>query len=367
MSDFYSTPNFASGRIHGFPDPNDPFARAAYRTRRSVMPPQGRADDGAFDAFVRGMYFDNSEEHPLASTLGNVASPIPGGAVRGVVAAAKAAPRVTAALGGLGLSGVLSSETADAKLTRKQQRELEAKQAALSAEADAKRQQGIDAARIRQEELESKARFEDERAQRLAAEARAEETRRQALPFRERNPELAQNMAYGGMAAGAAVPYIYRLAKMAKLNNFYKKWENAAARTQEAGLEGNKTAGRFFSEQADAFAKQAPAMEAKASKGVNSTRVVAGGLPFEGGALPEQIDWFSGSPEAKAAASHAMNPITDPHRYLGAAAQGFTFSGLGSKLPVFERVSPAAQSMGVVKAERAMRKVNGAAKKKKGE
>jgi hypothetical protein len=168
------------------------------------------------------------------------------------------------------------------------------------------------------------------------------------------------------MAAGAAVPYIYRLAKTGLLNRFYKQWENAATKARDAGIGGDKIRSRFFSEQADAFGKRAPAAEAAATKGVPSARVVAGGLPFEGGALPEQVDWFSGSPQAKEAASHAMNPITDPHRYMGAALQGFTFSGLGSKLPVYQRTSPAAMSEGVVKAERAMRKL-GVAKKKKGE
>jgi hypothetical protein len=361
MSDFYSTPNFASGRIHGFPDPNDPWARAAYRTRRSVMPSQGRVDDGAFDAFVRGMYFDNDEEHPLASTLGNVASPIPGGAVRGVVAAAKAAPKATAALGGLGLSGLLSSETADAKLTRKQQRELEMQQASLTAQAEAKRRQGQDEARIRMEELETKARLEDERAARMAADQRAEAKRVAELPFRERNPELAQSMAYGGMAAATAMPYAYRLAKAAKLNSFYSKWADTAKRAEEAAMSGNQGAAKLLSAELAGLAKQAPKAEAAAQKGVRTAQTVGGLLPFEGAGLPEQIDLFSGSDAAR---ERAVHEFSDPHRYAGAALQGLTFSGLGAKLPTFERNSPSGVSEGVMKTVRAQRAL---AKRKKGE
>lgn len=264
------------------------------------------------------------------------------------------APKAVA--GGLGiLGGILGSTDAaeSQRMTRAQQRQLASDAARMKMETEQLRQRGLNEAATKQAVLESQNRIEMERAATERAAKIAEERRLAEAPFRERYPALSNYISGAGIAAASLLPYGSRFAKALQNNAAARAWQNTADKAEKALLKGNAKEARIYVNQLAAFNKAASAPKQNGLKeaitGPTATWTAGALSPLEVSMLPEQIDFISGSPEAK---NRALDQLLDWHRFPAALLQGATFATMGSKIPVPVRQSPKAQSEGMVRSFR---------------
>lgn len=312
---------------------------------------------GANDALREG-----DDARASANAL-SAAAPLAGPLVRGAMAAA---PRTTAAVGGA-LAATMTPSDAAPRLTRDQQRELEARRQAAEIqrqadEAAARTRAATDMERARQE-----AEFQRQRATQDAELQREMEAKRQSdavaadaaardrdarRPFRERFPDLAASLPFAGAATAFAFPALVKVGKTIANNRAIGRWDRAADAAAEALPGASKPAAKGIAAEMRAFDELGPPKSSKPGYGVIGPSAVA---PAEFSLIPQEYDALmlpAGDPNREAARATLTDPAELAKRAATGVLAGVPLAKLGSEFPMgwAERSAPIAKTRGLIAA-----------------
>ena len=317
----------------------------------------GTSGFSAIDLTPVGSAFSSQE----AATAGDIpqavgsgmaaAAPFSGPAVRALMAFIRSAPGMAAAIGGAG-GALISSEAGSAKLTERQQRQIELQKQMQKAtlEGDIERQKSIGEQQRMAKEADARLAIELERknAENKVSMEAAEKDRQANMPFRERFPNVAAALPIAGGAVAMGVPYLSKLWNINAANKIAMEAQKRIGAAESALPTASPT-------KAAQLAAEMKAIRSQPAPDINThpaTIGLSGFAPLEASLLPSEYDAMllpPGNKDREAAWKMFKDPAELAKRAAVGVLQGAPLAGLGSKIPsvIPQRYVPVTQAQGL--------------------